>query len=223
MKKLLILLILALFLSGCTSVEHTSPDVLAKFKQFVDNDDLSYAADYIVSASGNSYSMKQYFLGENKIRTDLEIGGQSASTYILDKEVYTCALQAEWICVKMENQKMESVTELLRKVEQYPEEYVILYNGTENILGREAYCFTIKLPEMLGMKMRECFSLEGVPLLLSSGSLVSMEATSYSLDVDEDLFELPAKPVSMEEFASAQNRNLEKEIEQERQELLQES
>jgi len=222
MKKLLIVLILLLFLTGCGSVERTSSETLAMFKGFVDKMDLQYVADYDVTASNTSYTMKQYFMGEDKIRTDLVMGSISASTFILNKEVYTCALQNEWVCIKLEDKKLASVTELIKKIEQNPESYVIVYGGKDYIIDTEVYCFTIKMPEMLGIKLKECFSSEGVPLILSSGSLMNMEATSYTLKVDEDMFELPAVPMTLEEFKAKEDINLQEEIEAEREALLNE-
>jgi len=219
---MLILLVLLLFLSGCGTIERTNSGTLVQFKQFVDKADLEYIADYEVTASGASYTMKQYFMGEDRIRTDLMIGDRSASTYILNKEVYSCALQNDWVCIKLEDKKLESVTELIKKIENNPESYVIVYDGKEKIIDTETYCFTIKMPEMLGIKMRECFSIEGVPLLLSSGSLMSMEATSYTLKVNEEMFILPAVPMTMEEFKAQEQVSLQDEIEQEREELLNE-
>ncbi len=218
MKKLILLLGLILFLAGCQQVEHTDMQTLEKFKSFIDKDNLEYVADYEVSASGNTYNMKQYLLDENNIRTDLEISGNKASTYILDKNLYTCTKKDEWICIEIKDKKLESATQFLEKVEKNPENYLIKFEGTDTIAGTEVFCFAIKMPEMMGLEMKECFTVEGVPLYLSTGSLMEMTAKSYSLDVKEKDFELPADPIPLEEYMG-EDFDLDAKIEEEAQNL----
>jgi len=199
MKKIAyaVLLFLIIALAGCQKGVETDPAVLEKFKEFAGKEDFAFTAEYDVLSQGSEFKMTQYFKDANNIRTDMDINidGGEIRSYILDKRIYSCSIRdGSWFCIKFEGEQMETMQDAFDDIEEHPEKYQISYEGEKEFLGDRAYCFKIRVPELMSIATEECFNIEGVPVYMAMGTLLQMTAMSYELEVSDSDFELQEPP-----------------------------
>ncbi len=160
---------------------------------------------YLMSGTDMQASeLSQYVMGGEKLRTDFVVSGTETRTYILDKDFYTCTNDGAWTCFKFEMQESASDMsyQLGSEVESNPNKYTITADGTMEVAGVTASCYRIVSDEGT---TRYCVSAEGVPLYIQTnsgtgeeGTMIEMKATTYSTQVSEADFALPAEAQEMQ-------------------------
>ncbi len=198
MKKLLFIVLVILIISGCQQQPVKKISNGPNYKDFVTNkDDLRYTVTYDVNTKSLHYTMKQYYGGPDKVRTDNIIGSVEARQYFINNKIYSCNKQKnEWQCLELNEKMVNDYIAMFKDIENNPEKYSPVYIGKESIAGTDAYCFNIQIKALL-INSEQCFSKEGVPLLMKFGSFANIKAKEYKLNVIETDFSLPVKPVKM--------------------------
>ncbi len=158
----------------------------------------TYMVSYTYTAAGESSTMTQYFKG-GKMRVDSTAEGVSSRVYIIDGTATTCTNQDGWMCLEMpeaEGTEDNGLANIRTDVDSYEDS--VTFKGTRNLLGETTNCYGVTMP---GTAYTYCFTAEGIPLLMegsSQGVEWSWVATSFSRDVDDSAFDLPAQPQSLE-------------------------
>jgi len=162
--------------------------------------------------SENNYQMSMVIRGKDfKSFMNQDIMGkkQESITYLIDSSMVICGKEEgmEYQCMRMEGafdvdemeNKLGEFGEALG-VEQHPGidflNFTVESRGTRQIAGTTAKCFYIK-----EWDVENCYA-DGVMLYTEVESEqfhMTMEATEYSLTVDDSDFEFPAEPVDMSE------------------------
>ena len=154
-------------------------------------------------ATAAKMQMTQYMKGD-KSRTDSALGGYASRIYVLGNKYYNCMQQAsEWTCYEISMGTTQA--DVQAQIKSDPSKYKSVSDGTMQVAGVTANCF--KLDNVEGAAMRYCFAKEGVPLYVSitstsggqTGTTV-MTATSYTTDVSDSDFALPAAAQQMPSY-----------------------
>ncbi|MFH2105879.1 MAG: hypothetical protein ABII22_01350 [Candidatus Micrarchaeota archaeon] len=161
----------------------------------------SWKVTYEFVSGSQSYVMVQYKRGGSDMRTDLSMQGTESRVYFLSDILYSCNKQGEtWVCYSMAG--FESEDTFSKAVATLPR-YMITELPSMQLAGVDAKCYNLKDAD--GLEMDYCFSPEGVPLYIRTGATsqlpeVVVKATSYSAQVTDADFQLPAEPQNMEDL-----------------------
>ncbi|MCX6770372.1 MAG: hypothetical protein NT051_06930 [Candidatus Micrarchaeota archaeon] len=147
--------------------------------------------------------MTQYVKGD-KSRIDSAVAGYTGRAYVLAGKYYSCMQQAsEWTCY--ESSMDAAQADVQSQLQSNPSKYKSVSDGTKQVAGVTASCF--KLENVEGAAMRYCFAKEGVPLYISitgtsggQAATIVMTATSYTTDVSDSDFALPAAAQQMPSY-----------------------
>src|SRR3989338_3874322 len=157
--------------------------------------------DFVSTVRGQTSSsgMTQYRKGDSKLRTDLSGQGYVVRTYILSDQSYSCSQQAGvWSCTSFSSEELSGPSSDPQSDLEDLSKYEINSLPDKSVAGVQAKCFSVKDESVTSMY---CFSQEGVLLYLESKGVVGgapvdlrMEAKSYTTQVSDSDFELPAEP-----------------------------
>jgi len=156
---------------------------------------IEYQVEYDMTTTLNGEvitSTMSYYMKGDRVRTDSEAMGIKSRMYVEDTGVTSCTMQdGEWMC--LEWPKMEDdVTDMVR---DNIDDYDVNKKPDRTIAGAKAKCFEVSNIE--GTTMEFCYSSKGIPLYVKvTGEQMLSEqiATSYSTNVKDNVFDLPAKP-----------------------------
>ncbi|MBW2966924.1 hypothetical protein KY362_00400 [Candidatus Woesearchaeota archaeon] len=190
--------------SGESDVEDASEgsDWADRFSDFVSmKSRLKYKVTYDFEGPDMQGMEMVYYVDRDRTRTDMEVEGVEIRTYLMDGTATSCTKQDGWECMQMRMPEGEDIMSQLTEIEETPDNYDIEYAGTKTVAGKTGICYDITVREDGNtFKVKECFSKEGVPLYMEAthddGKTV-MRATSFSTDVRNSDFDLPAEPRDM--------------------------
>ncbi|MBS3164552.1 hypothetical protein J4439_03915 [Candidatus Woesearchaeota archaeon] len=156
---------------------------------------LSYRVTYEMTMQSDEepvmLEVTQYVDSAGNMRQDGEMRGERVRQYVLDGKGYACLSSgSRWACSSA-SADMQDVGSAVRQASQ---QYQLPPAGARDLAGTEAACYALTTGIA---EVEYCFSPEGVPLLVSTAAgsfLMEMRATSYSLGVRPEDFELPAQP-----------------------------
>lgn len=124
------------------------------------------------------------------------------SLYVLEDGQYTCTTaEGRPMCLKGNMQPTGQQTP--DQVMNHMDEFDPTYQGTRQVAGQSAQCFTVKPKAGARSDFADatvCLNPQGIPLLMHSraaGSEMTMEATSFSTSVSDADFQLPAPVLEM--------------------------
>lgn len=168
---------------------------------FDEQDGRSYQVEYTATAEGQTImQMTQYVdTGLSRVRVDTEVQGMSSRTIIVGEDTYMCEKMNQWNCFEASNQEPEQSFVYGREEFERDADIAVESAASRVVAGEQTSCFVFSSTQ--DGDVEQCFSEEGVPLYIrtesAAGSTLT-EASSYSLSVPEDAFELPAEPGSAE-------------------------
>lgn len=159
----------------------------------------TYRVRYRSAIEGRTVFVTLYRKPPN-VRQDLEAQGSSdaSSTFLLPDGSYRCVRRGTWTCTRSDATAPQGSTDPVKLAEQLST-LADLSVTDRRIAGADARCFTGKVrapatpaPEV---EVESCITADGVPLLHRTGG-ARFEAESFSLDVPDSVFALPAPPSS---------------------------
>jgi hypothetical protein len=160
----------------------------------------SWKVSYELTSGTQSYQMVQYKRGETDMRTDISMQGSESRVYLLSDLSYTCSKQGEtWTCYSLTGFTSEDT---LAKTAAALPHFTTTELPNMQLAGIDAKCYNLKDAD--GVELDYCFSPEGVPLYIKTGAteqipeVVVVRAISYSTQVTDSDFQLPAEPQNME-------------------------
>ena len=170
-------------------------DVSSSFEAlFSQRDTLEYTVTFDVTSTGPGMpadmTMTQYFGGADRFRTDSSIDGIESSGFFIDGEFTICTQVLEdWMCFESGNVEgtIQEVDDLLETGD-----YHVQAMPPRSVAGVNAQCFMLTMQEE--SQVEYCFSPEGVPLYIESGTelaVMSWTASEYSLSVPSDAWDIP--------------------------------
>ncbi|MCX6773623.1 MAG: hypothetical protein NTY68_01330 [Candidatus Micrarchaeota archaeon] len=180
---------------------------------------LEYKADYIIIFDPqirNDNSSQTYYSKSGKFRIDMNDRNSSLQMYKLKGIIYACGKNTDsenTTCYILGNETDLGADSSLSDIEKNLGNYDILVSDSGTILGMDARCFTIRVksfenafgssyapPSGNGsdISIENCFSEEGIPLKASS-PFSTMRITNLSRSVSDGIFELPSKPIGINE------------------------
>lgn len=174
---------------------------------------LTYMVDYTVKSTDMADSqMKQYMKGTDKIRFDTTSEDGEARIFWIDSALYMCTKDSgEWMCLsgsEGEEFDMESQT-VEDDLQTNIDDYEVSNLPSRTIAGTLASCYNIVVETG---SVEYCLSPEGVTVYMKTSSTygedsfeMEMIATSYSTNVPDSAFDLPAEPTSFEDMLADMN------------------
>lgn len=154
---------------------------------------LEYKATFEVVGTGPGMpapmTMTQYFGGADRLRVDSTADGSDSRAYIIDGEFTACSdFDGEWMCFPVGTMidTTQAVDELIATGE-----YTVGALPPRSVAGVNAQCFMLTMDES---EVEYCFSTEGVPLFIESGTEVATmtwTAIDYSLSVPRNAWDVP--------------------------------
>jgi len=214
MRQILIAIVLLTLLIGCSSntqtytdsqgskveVQKLPPDAPLEVRVEQLNE-LSYTVTYEMSMETDDEDMDEMPTLEitqyvdsagGLLRQDGEMDSKKIKQYLLEDGAYVCVMSdSEWSCAAT---AQVDVQDIGQSIQAAAREYALPSTEPRRLAGTEVACYALS---SMGISVEYCFSPEGVPLLMVTGSdFFSMElkATSYSIGVSASDFELPAEP-----------------------------
>lgn len=161
---------------------------------FSRRDAIEYTATYEVVGTGLGMpppmTITQYFGGADRFRTDSTVDGSESRAYFIDGEFTACSeFEGEWMCFAAGN-----VAGAIQDVDELVEsgEYTVGALPPRSVAGVNAQCFMLTMEEDASVEY--CFSPEGIPVFIESGTEVAMmtwKASEYSLSVPRGVWEIP--------------------------------
>lgn len=197
-----VLVIVAVFLIGCTgggatSSDESLTDVLGKAKDVV-----AYRYTAVITAPGQPAMTAKFWLKENKMRWEGTAEGQSI-VYLIDEDAQTAHLYipAQNMAMKMSwNQAQETVGD--SPAEQ--SESILQYNpvtvGTENLSGKR--CLVVEYTDRTGTVKSWIWTKYGFPIKVETTTaqgttVVELKNINFG-SISDSMFELPAGVQSMQ-------------------------
>lgn len=164
-------------------------------------DSATFTATYTITAPGEEMMDGTWEWtqdGESdRRRFDIQAEGENLTMLITEEAVVFCA---EGGCFSMDGAgggMMPDLGELftgeIESIEDSATSATVTAAPSQDLAGTEAECFDFN-DETAGTSGTLCYSPEGIPLLIDAQSPdgdFRMEATAYSTDVDEAVFEPP--------------------------------
>jgi hypothetical protein len=191
-----------------------NPDVPPTFDELAKrSEDLSFKAAYKVSVSGGDRSVAaEYTMYIKPPQYRVDVTGMYAnpqSVFVLEDAAYGCEhVGGTTRCVAVPRQSALDQMQLLQQQRQlnpegqYAASFDRTYEGTRQIAGARGYCYAVKPKtdaHVLGITGKLCYGAQGLPLFLQTQFLgidITLEATSFSAQVSDTDFKLPAVPTS---------------------------
>jgi hypothetical protein len=160
---------------------------------------------WTTTADGKTETAEQtwYQLGA-KSRFDFSTKDGSISFYDLTDGSFMCTRDKETMCLGMPKEAGLAANPgaaFQLEVEDRPDRFDPTFEGTRQIAGQSAQCFALGTiaAAAAGVQSRICYSSSGIPLLIQqkiTGLDFTFEATSFSTNVSDADFVLPAKPIT---------------------------
>ncbi|RLG18844.1 hypothetical protein DRN67_03790 [Candidatus Micrarchaeota archaeon] len=205
---------MACLLLGCCGITEDMPiDVkgllglktpLEEFKDIVEmQEDLQFEAEYegIIKSMGESMDYEStLYVDKNKRRVDIsmEYMGEEMrlSQYRIGSDYYVCYYEGSDVTCGLSVQEYtDQSEEIIKELEDNPDDYEIERVDSRTIAGMNARCFTIEGGDLDGT-LEACYSSGGITLYVHwdyGSEEFIMEAVEVDVGpVDDSKFELPA-------------------------------
>lgn len=183
------------------TVDDAREELLAFFDRL---QNLRYSVDYTITAQGQAATMSQYVdTNAMRIRVDTEAQGIKTRVIIDGEDVYSCMNMGSWSCFEASNDDAEMIdtTSADARGEFMIDSSIPVTRVADRMVaGTNTQCYVFDAGDG---ESEQCFSPEGFPLYIETiteGQATVLQATSYSLSIPNNAFELPAQPGSVNDF-----------------------
>lgn len=135
---------------------------------------------------------------------DASTGGGKISMYMLETGTFMCTEgEGQTSCLSIPGDAATSQNmglELQNSFQNDPSAFNATSREERTIAGQQAHCYVLAASALVGFSSGTfCYTKTGIPLLSewsADGATFKLEATSFSADVPDSDFKLPAQPVS---------------------------
>jgi hypothetical protein len=199
--------------AGCTAAQST-PEAPPSFDELaLRSESLTFKGTYKVSVSNSEQSVAAdytIYVRPPQYRVDVDgMPATSQSVFVLEDAAYGCqSAGGTTSCVAVPKQAaFDQILALQqhRRLSQDTANFERIYEGAREIAGVRGYCFSVKPKTdssghtMFAVSGKICYGAQGLPLLMQTqllGMDITLEATSFSSQVSDADFKLPAVPTS---------------------------
>lgn len=171
----------------------------------------TYKVTYSIATSETenpASEMTMYYSGSDKVRIDTSgtSGGQQMSTslYILAGKTYICTEKPQKMCIQQNTEANPEVFTGQEDVEKNLESYSIMPLPSRTIAAVNSQCYRITVSG--GEMIDSCYSSGGIMLYTKTRSS-EMTAKSFTTNVPDSDFTLPAQPQSLEAYQAGITAN----------------
>ena len=207
-------------ITGAPPTPSTSDPLREKLKQYLQNppsSKVTYALQSTIQDKEGTHTLTGTQLlvirGKDlRIQTQSQVNDQTltAANYVLHGQYYACQMEKnQWTCYEFPKPPQDPTPQIQQAIQEDLEKLDITDGGTQTLLNTPTHCYNLHYEES-DKKGQTTYCYEEQGILLYSHTQTdtfesSLTAQSYSSDVRDSEFTLPAAPKPIQETSTDTN------------------